>query len=134
MLFNKIPLTDCFWITFFLFSLFFDSKLDCLAMKESIITWRCFFLISDPDVKTLPNSLELLYTKPVSRSYNFIKKESRTGVFLLILSIFQDSYLSFIYVFTANVTPEITSRWHVVYGYLRYEGRVFCITSPSVLH
>ena len=42
--------------------------------------------------------------------------------------------LSFIYVFTANVTLGITSRWHVTYGQLRYEGRVFCITGPSVLH
>ena len=66
MLFNKIPLTDCFWITFFLFSLFFDSKIDCLAMKEVLLPGGVF-LIPDPDVKTLPNSLELLYTKPVSR-------------------------------------------------------------------
>ena len=40
----------------------------------------------------------------------------------------------FIYVFTANVTTGTTSRQHVMNSYLSYEGRVFCITSPSVLH
>ena len=101
------------------------SLVRCLIWSNSQ-DFRLWFSIKDFHVEFC-----LLYV--IDKFQTYIQSNLQVGMLQMEPHLTQ-AHLSLICVFTTNITPGILSGWHVTYGYLKYEGRVFYIKSPPVLH